>query len=309
MELRQLQYFCQLSQCLSYREAAQRLFITPQALSKSIQSLEEELNVPLFDRNTRYVHLTKEGEYFFQEIQPILKKLDRAVLQLKEYSGEETTIRFGLFAGGYLFLDMENIHRFQKEHPTIHLDFHELPDHVLEDRILSGDLDIAFCVLGKEREDQFEANLVLSDPMFLMMGCSHPLAGKSSVTLEEIASQTLIVSPNYTNYERNLVELCREKTGKCPQVIRLSTDYMTICRTISEGKDISFASGPRLDFLRNAHKDLTFVACPRPICDRRLTLFSRKGQTLSPACRLLLSYLAKRPATEPSVSLPGAALQ
>ena len=53
MELRQLQYFCQLSQCLSYREAAQRLFITPQALSKSIQSLEEELNVPLFDPNPR----------------------------------------------------------------------------------------------------------------------------------------------------------------------------------------------------------------------------------------------------------------
>lgn len=59
MELKQLEYYLQLCDDLSFTGAARKLFITQQALSRSIHNLEKELGVPLFVRNSG--NLKKNG--------------------------------------------------------------------------------------------------------------------------------------------------------------------------------------------------------------------------------------------------------
>ncbi len=291
MELRQLHYFDELSRCLSYREAAQLLFITPQALSKSIQSLEEELDVSLFDRTTRFVRLTEEGEFFAGRIRGILKDLDRSVLQVKELAGHGTIIHFGLFRGGFLFLDMEKIRHFQKENPEIHVAFHEAPDSDLEEMLRSGDLDLCFCMFSRKSSEEFLSHASQSAQMFLMTSRNHPLSGKPEASLEDIADQTLILSPDFSNYETFFTSLCEKKTGKKPEVLKFTSDYMMICQSVSEGRGVSFVSGPRLASLRETRNDLSFVPCPRPECDRVLHLFTRKDVPLSPSVRMLIDCL------------------
>ena len=62
MELRQLEYFATVCQELSFVRASQTITISQQALSKSIQLLEDELDVPLFKREPRNRVLTKYGK-------------------------------------------------------------------------------------------------------------------------------------------------------------------------------------------------------------------------------------------------------
>ena len=61
MEFRQLQHFLVVAQELNFSKAAQKSYITQQALSKSIKILEKELGVPLFERLPRGLALTEYG--------------------------------------------------------------------------------------------------------------------------------------------------------------------------------------------------------------------------------------------------------
>ena len=61
MELDQLRYFLKVAEKGNFTRAAEDLFITQPALSRSIQKLEEELGQPLLDRKTRSVSLTDAG--------------------------------------------------------------------------------------------------------------------------------------------------------------------------------------------------------------------------------------------------------
>lgn len=63
MEFRQIQYFIKLSESTSISQAAKELFISQQALSKSIKNLESELNTRLFLRTNQGIKLSKSGVY------------------------------------------------------------------------------------------------------------------------------------------------------------------------------------------------------------------------------------------------------
>ena len=64
--------------------AAQKLFLTPSALSMLVRSLEEELGLRLFERTTRKVLLTEAGSAFLPTAQRTLEQLDSTVRQLQQ---------------------------------------------------------------------------------------------------------------------------------------------------------------------------------------------------------------------------------
>ena len=67
MTLEQIDFFLMAVRCDTFLEAAENLHIAQSTLSKQIQKLETELNLPLFDRTRRQAVLTPAGELFLQE--------------------------------------------------------------------------------------------------------------------------------------------------------------------------------------------------------------------------------------------------
>ena len=61
MELRQLKYFIKVAETLNFSAAAKELFVTQSAIAQQIMRLEQELEQPLFERNSRQVLLTEAG--------------------------------------------------------------------------------------------------------------------------------------------------------------------------------------------------------------------------------------------------------
>ncbi|MGY2499103.1 helix-turn-helix domain-containing protein, partial [Klebsiella pneumoniae] len=59
-----IRIFCSAADCSNFREAATRLGVSPQAVTRAIKALEEELGEILFHRNTRQVHITAFGEAY-----------------------------------------------------------------------------------------------------------------------------------------------------------------------------------------------------------------------------------------------------
>ena len=86
MNLRQLQYFIEVSELESVTKAADRLHVAQPALSRHMRSLEHELGVPLFERDGRGIILTNAGLVFRDRIRAVLRDLDRAQLEVQALS-------------------------------------------------------------------------------------------------------------------------------------------------------------------------------------------------------------------------------
>ena len=151
MTLNQLRYFQAVARALNFRAAAEELYISQPSLSRSIDSLEQELGVMLFERAGRGISLTGSGRLFLEYTNRILDECDIAIYKMKELSSTGGRIDIGYvfpLANYYIphkvrsFLDMP-----EKEMVIITSNEHPLADR--------GDLSIKelanYPVIGYDR--------------------------------------------------------------------------------------------------------------------------------------------------------------
>lgn len=77
MEWQQFEYFKTLAQMQHVTRASEALSITQPALSRSITRFEEEIGVPLFERQGRSIRLNKYGQLFLQRVENIMRELKK----------------------------------------------------------------------------------------------------------------------------------------------------------------------------------------------------------------------------------------
>lgn len=112
---------------LSFTEAAEELFVTQSAVSRQVQTLEEQLGVKLFERRTRVLVLTRAGEAYYQEVSKALQQLREATARIR--SGIDPLVRVTTtitFASLWL---VPRLTHFQSR-------FAQIPVHVIAQNIL-----------------------------------------------------------------------------------------------------------------------------------------------------------------------------
>lgn len=118
--LNAVRYFEAAARHLSFTAAAQELHVTQGAISRMVQSLEEELQVPLFTRNGRFIALTPTGEHYQAEVSQALQRIATASLKVRQSAtdGALNVIVNAGFAARWL---VPRLSDFQKSHPEIHV--------------------------------------------------------------------------------------------------------------------------------------------------------------------------------------------
>ncbi|RDI28269.1 LysR substrate-binding domain-containing protein [Pseudacidovorax intermedius] len=113
-----LRAFEAVARHLNFRAAAEEMALTQSAVSRQIQSLEEEVGVPLFLRHTRAVELTSAGAQLLLATQQALPRIDGAVRQIRQSAGRKSVAltTFASFASMWLIPRLE---AFQQAHPDI----------------------------------------------------------------------------------------------------------------------------------------------------------------------------------------------
>lgn len=77
--IRGLRAFCVAAKCLSFKHAAEQLYVTPSAVSHQIKDLEQQLKCQLFVRKTRSIELTSVGYQFYKSVQPVMAQLESTI--------------------------------------------------------------------------------------------------------------------------------------------------------------------------------------------------------------------------------------
>lgn len=97
MKIEGIEFFLTLAETLNYSDAADRLFITQSALSRTIQQMEREMGVKLFLRTHRSVRLTPAGQSFIDDARDLVSRYHASVEHAHNaYRGEEGRLTFGI---------------------------------------------------------------------------------------------------------------------------------------------------------------------------------------------------------------------
>ena len=194
MKLSQLRYVVEVAECGSITEAARRLYVSQPSVTAAIHSLEREMGVTVFDRSSKGVRATEEGETFLGYARQVLEQAD--LLEGRYKAGFEQAPRFAVSCQHYSFA-VEAFVDVIREFDAKSYDFtlreeqtHEIVDDVAHMRSEIGVLYLSsrnhevIEKLLRADELEFEHLFRAAPHVFICSG--HPLAGRGSVTLEDL---------------------------------------------------------------------------------------------------------------------------
>lgn len=151
MNIRFMETVICLAQCLNFRVTAERLNITPAAVSSRILTIENELGIKLFERDSKDVRITPEGSIFLSGALKIVQSYHELRAQLQPAGDAGGTIRLGVMpsvAPSQLLPRM--IRRMEQDYPRLSVLVETDGNPRLLDMLDSGDLDV---VIGIKREE------------------------------------------------------------------------------------------------------------------------------------------------------------
>lgn len=193
----QIEYFVEIVKSGSFTKAAEKLFVTHQALSLQIRALEKELRMPLFDRsNKRKLVLLENGEILYKAWEPLLGTHRAAVREAKDsYEGLMKTVHVGVQdAPKIRDFTIALIGDYIKRN-NLKPEFIVGEPETLLNKLESGELDlcsvISFSLYGKEGLMHADIGDKHATPM-IVISRDHPLAGKKKLTLADIQNETII---------------------------------------------------------------------------------------------------------------------
>ena len=176
---RHLRDFMAIASSRSLRAAATSLGLTQPAVSRSLQELEEELGVPLFERHTRGVVLTPAGEKYFIRAQVATESLRRGHEEARQHRGDLTgTVSVSLSSAVVLGLLPFAYPQFRKAWPAISVRFVEGQFPLVEPRLRGGELDF-YVGPRPERElgKGYAVQHLADNERVVMARKGHPLSG------------------------------------------------------------------------------------------------------------------------------------
>ena len=195
MELRHLRYFVAVAEERNFTRAAQRLHMAQPPLSRSIQQLEETLEVQLFQRDSRPLKLTETGKFFYAHAVQLLAQTAELESMTRRVGNIERSLSVG-FVGSTLYGMLPKIiRRFRDENATVELSLHEMSTMDQIRALKDGQIDVGF---GRIRHEDANIRRVIlrEEKMIVALPEGHPLSlVKPILALSDLVNETLIIFP------------------------------------------------------------------------------------------------------------------
>ena len=239
MEINYLKEFVALSRSCNYFETAEELFISQSSLSRHIKSLEETLGVPLFDRTTRRVSLSKYGEAFLPYAQKIVALQDEYLADLSEQlEAVENTLSLGTIPVMAHYNITEQLASFQAAYPKFTIQIMEGDTLLLLEKLDEGSIDFAYVRCSDQLPDKYIDKAITRDTMIAILPTDHPLAKKRSVRVEQLAGESFLLLGEDTLMYSICVDACRH-AGFRPKVVFTCKRGDNLIDLVSKGMGVS----------------------------------------------------------------------
>src|SRR5882724_5605199 len=183
MEMHQVRYFLALGELLNFTRAAERCNVSQPALTRAIQTLEEELGGPLFHRERHNTHMTELGRMMLPYLQDVLDQSRKAKERARAFASLGAPLALGVMCtiGPSKLLGL--FEGYRSANPRVEVQLHDATAAELIARLDEGALDVAIFGLPEPIDARFHAIPLFVERYVVGMTALHPFAQKNGVRL------------------------------------------------------------------------------------------------------------------------------
>ncbi|MFG2813216.1 LysR family transcriptional regulator [Streptomyces sp. NPDC048410] len=199
MELRQLEYLVAVAEEASFTKAAARVYVTQPCVSAQIRRLERELGQDLLDRGGRTVELTSVGAAVLPHARAVLAGVDGVRDAVENVSGVVCgQVALASVASSLSLRLPELVADFSETYPDVEISLGEGSTEQLVDAVRAGRIDVAVIGvgIGTAPPADLETLLIADELLVGAVSHDHPLAGQSSITVDEVEGYALMCLPS-----------------------------------------------------------------------------------------------------------------
>jgi DNA-binding transcriptional LysR family regulator len=199
LDLRLVRYFTVVAEHRHFGRAAEALHVAQPSLSRQIRHLEQQLGARLLDRTPQGSRLTEAGEVFLPLARALLRSADQAAARTRA-AAQPSRITIGYTIG---LIVTPAVRQLRREHPdadvqTLHLDWNQPREALLDHRVDAVVTRLPLRTAG------LHVTILYDEPRVLLVPLDHRLAGKESVSIDDIADEPIprLPDPAWNAYWR-----------------------------------------------------------------------------------------------------------
>ncbi len=201
--------FLALEETRRFAIAAERCHVSPSAFSQMITRLEEKVGARLFDRDTRNVSLTAEGEIFSKGAHRIANEIINSIAELRDRAscavGKVYIAAPPSLAASWLPKQMAE---FKRDHPGIQLQLHDVVSDRCIEMVASGEVDFGLNARSTHAKE-FDSVLLAQEGMYLICQKDHSLGKRKSIRLKDLAGSSMVNTVRTGSVWQQLQELLK----------------------------------------------------------------------------------------------------
>ena len=280
MKFNALRDFLAVAERGSLRAAARQLGSAQAALSHSIQELEKELGVVLFERGSQGVTLTPLGQVFLRRATMVFEELRRAREELDQLRGDaHGSLAIAMSSVPHLALYPGALRPFRQRYPQVRLDIMDALYPRVESHLLDGSLDFYVGPVPRQTAAGLAVEKLFDNTRVIVGRKGHPLAGARS--LRELVDAEWITSSVTYKAEEELGPLFAQHGLPPPKLVMRSHSTLTFLTTMVYSDllmvmPVQWTQSPLFSLVRQIPIDELLPA--PPIC-----VVTRSGMPLTPA--------------------------
>ncbi len=248
-----IKYFLAVVICGTFSEAAEMMYTTQATVSKNIAALEKEVGIALFDRTRRKAGLTEAGKVFLTYAERLLDDYNEMIQALGKLSATEsvsTSLAAIPVMAHYGIISL--IGQFRKHNPHVNFIVDERESANILLSLEEEQYEMAFTREEGIDHKVFQCLRYCSDRLAAVLPSTHPLAGKASLSLRELADEDFILLGKQVALHQFCVSACR-KTGFQPNIVYTGTRVENIMEIVSQGNGVSLLMEKTAKFVQSAN--------------------------------------------------------
>lgn len=212
MDLKAVKTFHRIVALGGFNRAAEELNYAQSTVTMQVQKLEAELGMRLIERGKTF-QLTEAGRLFLEQSAHIVRDIEQLQDTMTELvAGEAGHIRLGVVEPIASYRLPAILADFLRVYPHIRVSISIASSPVLIQQLQHGELDMAICsppLLGTGL--YFEP--LLTEHFAVLLPESHPLASKTTITIQDLRSHRLLITAADCPYRRKLEMILQEPGG------------------------------------------------------------------------------------------------
>jgi DNA-binding transcriptional LysR family regulator len=296
VSLRQIRAFLMLAEQRSFTRAATLTRLSQPAFSELVRSLEVAVKLQLFDRSTRRIELTAEGQQFLEPARRIIAEVDHALAGMRDVSalrrGRAAIALLPSLAADWLPAILA---RYRAAHPDIELDVADVLSERCIERVAEGRADFAIAAIRANTPDLI-AEHFCNDNFHLICRADHPLATAALLRARDMQLWPFVQLARNSSVRQYLDMAFHPRVMNSVMEVE---QLATVMGMVRAGLGISIV--PSLTLFHFNTPDLVSRPMPMRGLKRQLYLVRRRDKVLSQASKALYDMVV---ASKPVQSMP-----